>query len=226
MIGLAGLGRLPAPDDRDRNYLLPRAARRELEELPRRKIWYSPGVWDQGGTSQCVSYSTNKWLWGGPVVNRRAPWSLEQFYLDCQRNDEWPGEDYDGTSVRAAFKLLKDRGYVSEYRWAFDHPTVLKHVLTVGPVVFGTDWYIEMFTPDRWGYIEPAGEIVGGHAYKVVGADQDRKHPLSGELGAYRIVNSWGEGWGQNGRCWLTFSAADKLIRAWGEACTAIEVKR
>ena len=40
-----------------------------------------------------------------------------------------------------------------------------------------------------------------------------------------RAVNSWGEGWGQRGRFWLTFGDLDKLIKADGEACVAIETK-
>lgn len=219
----AGLGRLPAPDVRDRSFLL--QPPRRGEEMPRRRFWSSPGVLDQGETSQCVAYSTTKWLIGGPVTNRTMPWSIEQFYHDCQQVDEWPGDGYDGTSVRAAFKLLKERGYVTEYRWAFDHPTLLRHVLLVGPAVLGTDWHMEMFMSDRWGYIEPVGEIVGGHAYKVVGASQDRVHPASGMKGAYRIVNSWGPNWADSGRAWLAFDHADALIKAHGEACTATEKK-
>ena len=219
------LGRLPPPDrSRDSEYLLPRLARGEAAELPRRRLWWSPGVWDQRDTSECVAYSTGKWLVGGPVTNR-LPWTLNEFYRDCQRNDEWPGEDYDGTSVRAAFRLLKERGLVSEYRWAFDHPTTLKHVLTVGPVVVGTDWHREMFMPDRWGYVAPDGPVEGGHAWCVVGADQDRRHPLTGEVGAYRAVNSWGINWGQQGRFWITFSHMSRLIKAYGEVATAAEVK-
>lgn len=219
----AGLGRLPSPDSRDRGYLL--QAPRRGEELPPHKYWYSPGVLDQGNTSQCVAYSTTKWLVSGPVTNTKMPWPIDAFYRDCQRVDEWPGEDYDGTSVRAAFRLLKERGYVSEYRWAFDHPMLLRHVLSVGPAVLGTDWHLDMFRPDRHGYIEPTGDIAGGHAYAVVGADRDKVHPDTGWVGAYRIVNSWGPNWGEGGRAWLAFDHADALIKNWGEACTAIEKK-
>ncbi len=219
------LGRRHAPDERDRKHLLPRPRRGELAELPRRKMWSSPGVLDQGDTSQCVAYSSTKWLTGGPICNKLPFPRIEDFYHECQRNDEWQGENYDGTSVRAAFKVLKQKGVVSRYAWAFDCETAVNHVLGVGPMVFGTDWHRDMFTPDRWGYIEPNGPIEGGHAYCIVGADRDRVHPLTGAKGAFRIVNSWGAGWAQKGRCWLSFADADKLIKADGEACTAFEVK-
>ena len=72
-----------------------------------------------------------------------------------QALDEWPGEDYDGTSVRAFYKWLKVKGFITEYRWAFDCETVINHVLGIGPVQMGTIWDESMSNPDRWGYIYP-----------------------------------------------------------------------
>lgn len=220
-----GLGRLVAADPRDRKFLL--KPLRDIEGLPERRNWNASGVLDQGGTPQCVAYSTAQWLASGPVTNRKQmPWSIAQFYRECQRNDEWPGEDYDGTSVRAAFKVLKRDGFVSGYEWAFDYGTALKHLMLVGPMVFGTDWYEGMFGPDAHGYVRPGGAIAGGHAYAVVGATRTKRDPLTGQLGAFRILNSWGAGWGQGGRAWLSFADANYLIAAQGEAVLGVEVKR
>src|SRR5688572_2531445 len=109
------LGRLHAPDPRDRQYLL--KALRNIEGLPAEKYWSSPGVLNQGNTSMCVAYSTVKWLTGGPVSNVKLPWTIPQFYKLCQQNDEWEGEEptYEGTSVRAAFKLLQRYQFVTGY---------------------------------------------------------------------------------------------------------------
>lgn len=222
---LTGLGRRHVPDERDREHLLAKPRRKELAELPRRKMWSAAGVLDQGATSQCVAYSSTKWLTSGPICNKLPFASITDFYNECQRNDEWPGEGYDGTSVRAAFKVLKGKGLVDSYKWAFELEPAVLHVITTGPMVFGTDWYAGMMAVDRWGYIEPEGENVGGHAYCAVGVDRDRKHPLTGRQGAFRIVNSWGQNWGQGGRCWLSFFDAAKLIEAQGEACTAVEAR-
>jgi hypothetical protein len=146
-------------------------------------------------------------------------------YRECQLVDEWPGEDYDGTSVRALFKVLQRVGIVSEYRWAFECEAVIDHVLMHGPVVMGTSWHNDMFDPDRWGYIQPTGEIMGGHAWLIIGAARDRKNP-DGSKGAVRMVNSWGPNWGrQQGRAWITFEHLDHLIKDYGEACTATELR-
>ena len=32
-------------------------------------------------------------------------------YHEAQKVDEWPGEDYDGTSVRAGLDILRKRGH-------------------------------------------------------------------------------------------------------------------
>lgn len=186
------------------------------------RTWYSPGVMDQGATSECVGYSGVKYLTTAPVYNK--PLDPHELYKECQRTDEWPGEDYDGTSVRGLFKALKRRGLVSGYKWAFEYELVVNHILTAGPVVMGTVWPMEMFTPDRHGYIEPKGEDAGGHAWLIIGANRNRRNP-DGTRGAVRMINSWGDGWAQNGRAWITFNNLDWLIKEDGEACVATEVK-
>jgi hypothetical protein len=104
--------------------------------------------------------------------------------------DEWPGEDPDsGTSVRALFKVLKRIGYVREYRWAYDVETLVQQVLAVGPVVMGTSWFYDMMDPDRWGYIQPTGSSMGGHAWLIIGASRTRVNPDK-TIGAVRMINS------------------------------------
>lgn len=216
---LEGLGRLYAEDERDRQYLLPRRA------APARtfRSWIVPGpVLDQGGTSQCVAYSGGKYLMAHPVVN--AVPDLSTLYRDCQRVDEWPGEDYDGTSVRALMKVFKSRGLISEYRWAFDMQTLTTALLERGPVVVGTSWHMNMFTPDKHGYIEPKGQIVGGHAYLLVACNLRRKNP-DNTIGAVRMLNSWGRGWGDSGRAWITVADFGALLKDRGEAAMATEIR-
>lgn len=218
-----GFGRRYAPDQRDRRFLLaPPAAAPGVE----RRMWYATDVFDQGPTSQCTAYAAVGWLRAGPVRNTKALPSFQELYADFQRNDEWPGEepDYEGSSIRASMKVLRRRGYVSEYRWAFDAATAINHVLSVSPMILGTDWLWDMLETDRRGFIRADGRMVGGHAYLAIGADRSKKCP-DGTAGAVRVINSWSRKWGSNGRAWLGFSDLDKLIRANGEAATAFEAK-
>jgi C1A family cysteine protease len=221
---LTGLGRRVSIDPRDRDHLLPRAALARAADGITARYWFTPGeAYDQGATSECVAYSTCRFLVTYPIVNK--PIEFTPFYKRCQQVDEWPGEDYDGTSVRAAFKILQADGLCTSYKWAFDVETVVNHVLSTGPVVMGTTWFLDMFTPDRHGYITPTGYPVGGHAWTIVGASRTRKNP-DGSVGAVRMINSWGPNWGEKGRAWITFRDLQTLIDDYGEACVAQEIKR
>jgi hypothetical protein len=52
---------------------------------------------------------------------------------------------------------------------------------------------------------EISGEIRGGHANCIVGYDDDRM--TSDGQGAFRVVNSWGPGWGNGGYYWFSYQA-------------------
>lgn len=216
-------GRLHMPDPGDHRFLVaPRAS--EAANI-RSKYHFTDTVLDQGMTAHCVGAASRGWLSAGPVRNLSGP-DMHQIYAAAQRVDEWPGEepDYFGTSVRAAFKVLKAQGYVSEYRWAFTLEAVLDHILLKSPMVLGTEWTMGMMEPDRFGFIHAGGEAVGGHAYLVKGANREKRCP-DGSRGAVRIVNSWGLGWGEKGMAWLSFKDAEALIKNNGEAATATEVR-
>lgn len=227
---ITGLGRLPAIDDRSR---LPRFAMAAPRTEKTFRNWLSPewGPWpavlDQGSTSQCVAYSAAKYLLTHRIVNRPHE-SCVSFYHRCQKVDEWPGEDYDGTSVNAACKVLRSDGLISGWTWAYEVDPITRHVLELGPVILGTDWTMDMFTPDRYGYIWPTGESVGGHAYLIIGVNSIRKNP-DGTVGAVRILNSWGPNWGHyKGRAWVSFDSLRQLLQgleSWpGEAAAPIEI--
>jgi C1A family cysteine protease len=219
---LTGLGRLPQPDKRNANYPMPM---RDVPPGVRRRMWNAGEVLDQGATPQCVGYAGYGWLEGGPVINRRMTFSPTDLYHMAQDNDEWPGHDYDGSSTLGLMKALKQLGYVNTYVWATDADTLAKWILTTGPVLIGVNWYLDFFTPNvENGFIEIGGEIVGGHELRVIGVDLDKSCP-DGSKGAFRFVNSWGRGWGTQGRAYLSIKDLDRLLQEDGEAVTAIEIK-
>lgn len=220
---LAGLGRLFQTDPRNMDHRMPRKA---VPAGVRRRHWNAGAILDQGSTPQCVGYAGWGWLAGGPVVNLPT-FSPTNLYHWAQDNDEWPGRDYDGSSTLGLMKALKARGYIDKYIWAFDAETLMAWVLTTGPVLVGTNWHREMFMPRGDGFLEVAGPNVGGHEYRLVGADRDKVCPreCGGGRGAFRQVNTWGRGWGEQGRSWISAHDLHGLIRAQGEAVTALEIK-
>lgn len=212
-----GLGRVVIEDPRDEAFpmqsILPR-------ETPGRtyRYWWPGGWWgDQGSTPQCVAYSWLHWLHDGPVTHERKPPFVPpvNLYKDAQAVDQWPGTNYDGTSVRAGAKILQSLGVIESYTWAWDLDTMIHALLTTGPVVVGTWWYTDMFYPDDKGWLKVGGSRSGGHAYLLNGVNVEQEK--------LRLKNSWGRGWGDNGDAWISFKDMARLIREQGEVCLAIE---
>ena len=206
-------GRLYKRDDRDLDFLI----QPDIEKAAgiNSRYWYVGPALNQGSTPQCVAFAGYKWLTAGPVRNTKMPFTPAQLYKSCQQNDEWPGENYDGTSVRGLFKFLNKSGYVPGYRWAPEVDILVAHILTSGPLVVGTNWYGGMMKPDAKGFIHPTGSLEGGHGWCVFGVNKKLKKLV--------MINSWGD-WGNHGRAWITFDEFDYLLQKDGEACTATEL--
>jgi hypothetical protein len=213
------LGRQFAPDIRDRNYLI----KDKLNVKPTAvtiRYWGDNEWWgDQGNAPQCVGYAWAHWIEDGPVTHGGIAPIVHPtlIYREAQKIDEWPGENYNGTSVRAGAKYLQKSGKIKSYLWAYDLNTLINTVLNVGPVVVGTYWYLRMFYPDKNGLIKIEGPIVGGHAYVINGVDTTKK--------LFRIKNSWGKKWGSNGSAYISFADMELLIKLNGEICLATENK-
>jgi hypothetical protein len=67
--------------------------------------WWS--YYDQGQEGACVGFGISRAM---ALLNRKrydAPW----LYHEAKLIDEWQGEDYDGTSVRAGLDVVRERGH-------------------------------------------------------------------------------------------------------------------
>lgn len=183
--------------------------------LPRvrrnRKVWL-----DQGREGACTGFGTAHALATPPL-----PWSTvdtemaRALYLEAQRQDEWEGEDYSGSSINGVMKAARLAGYISEWYWCQSLLEVRHALSNHGPVVIGVNWYEGMFDTDEQGSIHVTGQIMGGHALMLAGYKT-----LKDGTRVYRLENSWGQDWGHNGGCWITESDLQRLLEEHGEfAC-------
>jgi hypothetical protein len=217
-----GFGRIYVPDSQDEKYQIRSLTASEEpwpDPTPSYAYWHGSMFLDQGSTPQCVEYSWHHYLQTGRIRPRsKYPyWVLGTPYMEMQRVDEFPGENYDGTSVRAGAKVMQAMGFIDSYLWAWDIQTTIDAVLRFGPVVVGTNWYEGMFYPEYNNnrVVKPTGRIAGGHAWLIEGANRKQ--------GLFRAKNSWGRSWGRQGRFWISFEDMERLINEDGEVCLAVE---
>ena len=59
-------------------------------------------------------------------------------YKAAQAIDPWPGDDYDGTSTDAPFRILRDRGSITKWQWLFGERELREWLTWYGPAVVGT----------------------------------------------------------------------------------------
>lgn len=221
-----GLGRKFSPDDRDHQFLMTRKLAMPGLLLPSRKTWgIAPTALDQGNTGSCVGHGWANFLRCEPIKTNSGIDQLRWAIYDAAiQLDEWTDNDNDtarqlGTSVRAGAQAVTNFGRLKSYLWAFSLQPALEWVLTMGPIVLGTNWYRSMFTPDAKGVVEikPFSPIDGGHCYLWRGANMN--------TGMATMTNSWGDSWGNSGDFLISFRDLERLIHEDGECATAIEQK-
>lgn len=199
-------------DDRDYQFERPKRRRRVATTY---KSW-PDRTWrgDQGNTPQCVAYSALHVIENSPITYPSSgPVVAPKVIYDyAQANDEWPGADYDGTSVRAGAKAALSRGFISEYQRIDTIDDIVYAVQNLGPVIVGTDWTDDMFSPIwkkdakgtyRW-MLVPTGAVAGGHAW-TLNADN-----IPGRV--FRMLQSWGPFWGDDAHAWISFDDVEQLV--------------
>lgn len=187
----------------------------ELQEYQRHEV----PILDQGREGACTGFglaaNVNYLLRRRKIIPDRVSVSPYMLYQMARRYDEWPGENYDGSSARGAMKgwhkhgvcagdLCADSTRVSEEAlrdapkrslgayFRVNHKDLVAMHCAIAEVgilyataAVHTGW--EHVGPD--GVIKRADEIIGGHAFAIVAYDED----------GFWIQNSWGPGWGKEG---------------------------
>lgn len=220
----------PYFDPRSKEYGI-REVIRQGSTVPRPVMWEEGVVLDQGSEGACVGFAWTAELLTTPVrpetqplvasANRQAV----RYYKRAQKLDQWPGEDYSGTSVLAGAKVIKEEGLIESYRWCFSVEEIRDAVINEGPVVLGIPWYESMYNTTRDGLVTIAGPQVGGHAILITGYSPVKT--IGGvTLEVFRWRNSWGESYGVSGSGYITVKDLRRLMGEGGEACVPMGRKQ
>lgn len=245
-------GWIPHHDPRSDNYLS-----RDLfsAQEPVRKMWPLGPTLNQGDHGFCVGFAYTCELMAKPVAERHVDVHVAQRfaknlyyrakYLYGSEHD--PHAKPEGLISEWALNVLRDWGLITEYRWAKSITEVRDAVIAEGPVVIGVTLYRSMCRTNRSGYIkvDTNSEIMGGHELCVTGYDPAKVLTIGGReqtVEAFRIRNSWGDGYGERrrvrtgkrfpkyrwvrtGHAWIVAADLDRLLahgRYLSNACVPI----
>ena len=215
------LDRLVQFDERSRAF--PITATLETT-TPRSYTWAGGPVTDQGKEGACVGHG-----WTGELTARPVQVAVSNpdtyayaLYHDLQHRDPWEGcslgprctiaaspQTYGGTSTLEGAKTLTERGFYSEYRWAFGLNDLILAIGRKGPAVLGINWYDSMYSAPG-GKVTVSGTRVGGHCILARGVSLSSQTIL--------LRNSWGTDWGVGGDARISFADMDRLLKEDGEA--------
>ena len=212
-----GTGFVQEADPRDEEFPLGAVIGAVDDARSKEKVWQLPAhLLNQGSTNSCVGHACAHFILAAPRMNHSV--DAIAFWHRAQEIDEFPNNEgaNKGTSVRAGFKVLRERNLItSDFRWADDADEALRFILTRGPVVIGSKWFPGMAHPAN-GVMRLSGNAGQmGHAYLLFGFSPDHD--------AFLVANSHGSNYGINGCAFLPYDTLDRLLELGGVACSAIE---
>ncbi len=204
-------------DPRNRGFVAPRAATRKSV-----KHRTYGAVLDQDGVGACTGFATaavcntvpTRVAGSKPLTNADG----FDFYRYATANDSWDGawEPIDtGSDGLSAAKAARARGLIREFRWAFGLDASLD-ALVLGAVSFGTEWPESFDHPDSHGRVRlsPGWQSRGGHQWCANGVDFVRKE--------VRARQSWGDGWGDHGTFYVSFTDLGELLDRTGDCAVLV----
>lgn len=195
----------------------------------RPKSWWARHLFDQNPFPRCTAEAAVGALFTSPnrlilprenLTRYDAPDERQALYLAAQKVDPWPGEAYDGSSTDAPLKVLRDLGYIGEWRWCFGLDDVLLTLSNHGPVIWGTWWKTGQDQPRGIdGLVTYSGSNRGGHAYLNYGWGLDDRYEGGGYLDYLQTWGLWGP---RRGRFRMSLADGRRALEDQGEAVTIV----
>ena len=170
------------------------------------------------------------------TADRRGPVSPRMLYEMARKFDEWPGEDYSGSSCRGAMRGWQNMGVCRARDWPYSPNSPGRLTLERARAARATkpgayyrvqprmsDYhtalvetgaiYVSAAVHSGWNSVDPEDPVInyrqdniGGHAFAIVGYN-DR---------GFWVQNSWGKDWGKRGLALWTYEDWQKnVMDAW-----------
>lgn len=187
-----------------------------------KRVWTTrkAGPLDQDNTGHCVGFSCAGGLASKPQSYEVDNDTGHKIFWAAQSIDQSEGRIYDdGATMLAGLKACQRANYFTKYGWNFGIDDTINWIVRRGPALLAINWYESMFWPVD-GLISVGGPLAGGHAILANGFWP--KHPTFGDV--LVLTNSWGKGWGINGRGYLPVESLDKLLKEDGESAAPTEL--
>jgi len=236
------LGYRPEPPD-TRDLLIPLPQ----YDLPKEVDWTAQltQIRDQGNEGSCVGFAVTalkefqEWKQYGRLFDLSERWIYEW----AKRLDEFPGEDYEGTSIRGAMKALAKHGICEERFWPYvpGKKGQPDEKAALDAYEYRIEKYRSLVIPKKdirliKRGLHETGPVASGVAvhesWFEVGKDGVIHDPGPGAriLGYHAILtvayfddqkfvkikNSWGPGWGAQGFAYLSYDYFVKILHsAW-----------
>ncbi len=208
---MSAFGRIVQHDPRSLNF------RASVAPLPRSVLWgHHAPVLDQGTLGSCTGNAAAQLINTDAFAASRPKGYLTEkdavrLYSMATKLDDGPGNyppDDTGSSGLAVAQAGRKLGYFGSYGHAFgfDHFCA---ALQLQPLLLGTNWYESMMTPNKDGLVTVNGQVAGGHEFLALGVDYAKSQ--------ITCLNSWGAGWGANGRFTLGFASMRRLLAEQGD---------
>ncbi len=201
-----------------------------------------PEILDQGTDGACTGFGLAAVinLLNAEKGNMGFEASARMLYEMARMHDEWPGEDYKGSSCRGAIRGWKNMGVCSEERWPYDPDKpgeiTIDRATDARSNALGAYYRLRAELNDyhaalnEVGTIYVSADVHSGWFNPKENEDSDlatiQPNSIISGGHAFAIVgynkngfivqNSWGKGWGSNGfALWLYEDWVDNISDGW-----------
>lgn len=161
---------------------------------------------DQGSTSKCVPYSLSYAIEAAESMKDKKL----NFRLDIDRIYNARSNRTNGMQIKEALSFLKKEGYplpngkqhhIKVYGQLKSILAMKRSLYSNGPFVMALPVYDNAEREEFW----KGEKKQGGHAICCVGYNED----------GLILENTWGSGYGKNGKIIFPFDDVNKIIEAW-----------